>query len=167
MKNAVALLLALTGAALPGAHAVAQNQPPTRPADGPGAPKWTVIDGAGKNAPADANGDFLIGPDYIPAPELTPLPGVPQGKVDQFLMKSADSKIYPKAIAREKFGTPDPANPRTLIVETHEKPWERAITVYIPEQLKADVPAALSGTDGSAGARVGVARLVLARHGRF
>jgi iron(III)-enterobactin esterase len=114
----------------------ARPTPPTRPADGPGAPTWTVISGAGQNAPANADGDFLIGPDYVPAPELNVVAGVPQGTVRQFLMKSEDSKIYPKAIAREVFGTVDPNNPRTLIVETHEKPWERAITVYIPEQLE-------------------------------
>jgi enterochelin esterase family protein len=112
--------------------ASARPAPPTRAADGPLAPKWTVMNGAGSNAPVDAEGDFLIGPGYVPAPELTPVPGVPQGQVRQFLMKSADSSIYPRAIAREVFGTVDPDNHKTLIVQTHEKPWERAITVYIP-----------------------------------
>jgi enterochelin esterase family protein len=116
--------------------AAARPAPPTRPAHAPGAPKWTVISGAGGNAPVDAGGDFLIGPGYLPAPELTPVPGVPQGKVVQFTMESQDSKVYPFAIAREKFGTVDPDNPKTLIVETHEKPWSRAITVYMPAQLK-------------------------------
>jgi enterochelin esterase-like enzyme len=50
-------------------------------------------------------------------------------------MESKDSKIYPMAISREKFGTVDPNNPKTLIVETQQKPWSRAITVYIPSQL--------------------------------
>ena len=48
-------------------HALAQNAPPTRPADAPGAPTWTVVPGAGKNAPVDADGNFLIGPDYVAA----------------------------------------------------------------------------------------------------
>lgn len=160
MNNAVVILLALT-IALQSAQAAAQNAPPTRPADAPGAPTWTVIQGAGNNAPVDAAGDFLIGPDYVPAPELTPVAGVPQGQVHQFLMKSADSAIYPKAIAREKFGTPHPDNPRTLIVETHEKPWERAITVYIPAQLKADAPAALLVTHD--GPKMGEPDLTLPR----
>jgi enterochelin esterase-like enzyme len=106
--------------------------PPTRPIDGPLAPRWTVIAGAGRNPPADKDGDFVIGPEYVAAPELQVVAGVPMGLVKQFLMKSEDSSIYPVAIARERFGTPDPANYKTLIVETHEKPWERAITVYIP-----------------------------------
>ena len=118
----------------PAAAPPARPTPPTRPADGPGAPKWTVISGAGKNAPVDAEGDFLIGPEYLPAPELTPVAGVPEGTVQQFTMESKDSKFYP-GIAREVFGTVDPNNPKTLIVQTHEKPWSRAITVYIPAQF--------------------------------
>jgi iron(III)-enterobactin esterase len=56
-------------------------------------------------------------------------------------MKSKDSKLYP-GIARDVFG-PDPKNPRTLIVETHAEPWERAITVYVPGQYKRGTKAAL------------------------
>ena len=83
----------------------------------------------------DAKGDFLIGPDYLPAAELTGIEGVPRGKVQQFTMDSADSRFYP-GIARKVFGTVDPNNPKTLIVETHPQPWQRAITVYIPAQYK-------------------------------
>ncbi len=114
--------------------------PPTRPADGPGAPQWTVISGAGQNAPVDAEGDFLIGPEYVPAPEITPVAGVPEGTVQQFTMESKDSKFY-SGIARDVFGTVDPNNPKTLIVETRPQPWSRAITVYIPAQLKRKKPA--------------------------
>ena len=124
-----------TPAPAPAVTAPPRPAPPTRPADAHGAPKWTVISGAGKNAPVDAEGDFLIGPEYVPAPELTPVAGVPEGSVQQFTMESKDSKFYP-GIAREVFGTVDPANPKTLIVHTFEKPWSRAITVYIPAQLK-------------------------------
>jgi enterochelin esterase family protein len=116
--------------------------PPTRPADGPGAPKWTVISGAGKNPPPDRNGDFLIGPDYLPAPELGVVEGVPQGAVTQFTLESKDSRFYP-GIARDVFGTPDPNNPKALIVETHPQPWTRAITVYVPQQYKPGTKAPL------------------------
>jgi len=112
----------------------ARPVPPTRAPDGPGAPPFTRV-APGGNAPVDANGDFLIGPDYPPAPELTVVAGVPQGTVRQFVMESKDSKFYP-GIAREVFGTVDPNNPKTLIVETHEKPWQRAITVYVPAQYQ-------------------------------
>src|SRR5687768_7844693 len=89
-------------------------RPPTRPADGPGAPKWTVVGakpgetalkGApGMNAPVDAEGDFLIGPDYLPAKELDVVDGVPRGSITQFAIESVNSRFYP-GIARERFGT--------------------------------------------------------------
>jgi enterochelin esterase family protein len=109
--------------------------PPTRPADAPGAPKWTVMSGPGANAPTDELGDFLIGPDYLPAKELEPVDGVPRGRVIQFALESKNSRFYP-GIAREVFGTVDPNNPKTLVVQTHAKPWSRAITVYVPAQYK-------------------------------
>jgi enterochelin esterase-like enzyme len=103
-----------------------------------GAPPFTRLESG--NAPVTENGNFVIGPDYLPAPELAVRHGVPQGKVGQFTMISADSRFYP-GIARERFGSVDPANPRTLIVETHPQPWERAITVYVPAQYQPGRPA--------------------------
>lgn len=92
----------------------APSAPPTRPFDAPGAPHFTVIEGRGANAPADVNGNFVIGPDYVAAPELAVNPAVPQGTVQQFVMEPKDSRFYP-GIARDVFGTVDPANPKTLI----------------------------------------------------
>ena len=112
----------------------ARPTPPTRSPTDDGAPPFTRIESG--NPPVTESGDFVIGPDYLPAPELTVKDGVPQGKVEQFTMSSADSRFYP-GIARDKFGSVDPANPRTLIVETHPQPWQRAITVYIPAQYQA------------------------------
>src|SRR3954464_15518909 len=94
--------------------------PPTRSPDAPGAPKFTRLDGKpGVNPPVDAVGNFVIGPDYLPAPELKVIDGVPYGKVQQFTLNSKDSKFYNPGIARDEFGTVDPKNPETLIVETH------------------------------------------------
>lgn len=106
--------------------------PPTRAPDGEGAPPFTRV-APGGNAPTDAGGDFVIGPDYLPAPELTVKDGVPRGTVQQFTMQSADSRFYP-GIGRDQFGTVDPDNPKTVIVATQPRPWERAITVYVPAQ---------------------------------
>jgi enterochelin esterase-like enzyme len=78
-----------------------------------------------------ASSEVVIGPDYAPAPELQVKEGVPQGTVQQFQMESKDSRFY-LGVARDQFGTVDPSNPKTLIVETHAQPWQRAITVYIP-----------------------------------
>ncbi len=94
----------------------------------------------GANPPANVDGNFLIGPIYVPAPELTVSPTVPQGKVQQFTMDSVDSKFYP-GITRKAFGTVDPSNPKTLIVETHPAPYKRTITVYVPSQYVAGAPA--------------------------
>jgi len=46
-------------------------------------------------ADTTGNGDFVLGPDYTNAPELTVREGVPQGTIHHFVMDSADSKIYP------------------------------------------------------------------------
>ena len=113
----------------------ARPTPPTRAADGPGAPAFTKIDGKGANAPVDKNGDFVIGPDYSPAPELELKDGVPHGVIQQFTMDSKDSKFY-SGITRDVFGTVDPDNPKALIVETRPNSYQRTITVYIPAQNK-------------------------------
>jgi len=119
---------------------VARPTPPTRAADGPGAPPFTKIAGKGANAPINKSGDFVIGPDYAPAPELEVKDGVPRGIVQQFTMESKDSKFYP-GIARDVFGTVDPDNRKALIVETHQKDYQRTITVYIPAHYKRGKPA--------------------------
>lgn len=124
---------AIPAAAAPAA-APARPVPPTRAPDAAGAPPFSRV-APGGNAPVNQNGDFLIGPDYPPAPELTVDEKLPKGTVRQFVMESKDSGFYP-GIAREVFGTVDPDNPNTLIVQTHAKPWQRAITVYVPAQYK-------------------------------
>lgn len=69
--------------------------------------------------------DLTIGPDYTDAPEIKVQDGVPRGKVVDFKMKSEDSKIY-KGIAKGKKG---------------KVPYERKVSVYIPEQLDKKKPA--------------------------
>jgi iron(III)-enterobactin esterase len=113
----------------------ARPTPPTRPFNAPDAPQFTVIKGVGANAPLEAEGNYVIGPDYVLPTEATVADGVPQGSVQQFTMESKDSRFYP-GIARDVFGTVDPRNPRTLIVETHPQPYQRTITLYIPKQYK-------------------------------
>lgn len=87
----------------------------------------------GANPPPNVDGNFLIGPAYAAALELTVTAGVPQGKVEQFSLNSADSKFYP-GIGRKAFGTVDPNNPKTLVVETHPAPYQRTVSVYIPSE---------------------------------
>ena len=122
----------------------APAQPPTRPFDGPGAPEFvSLVDKPGQKPPLDVDGNFLIGPNYTPAPENKAVEGVPKGKVMQFTIDSKETKLLNPGIAREVFGKVDPKNPKTLIVETHEIDYVRQITVYIPSQYKPGTVAPL------------------------
>ena len=128
----------------------ARPVPPTRDPSTPGYVKATELpDGA--VPPADADGNFVIGPTHTKAPEMTVQEGVPQGDIHTLTMKSSDSKIYP-GIAREPgtFGTVDPANPAKLDVTTsHPAPYTRKVAVYVPKQYVAGTAAPfIVGADG-------------------
>ena len=128
----------------------ARPTPPTRDPNTPGyVTAKELPDGA--VPPADADGNFIIGPTHPPAPEMTVQEGVPQGTVHNFTMSSADSKIYP-GIARDQgtFGTPDPANPAKLIVPTSRPaPYTRRVAVYVPKQYVPGTAAPfIVGADG-------------------
>ena len=104
----------------------------------------------GDNAPAKADGNFILGPTHNPAPEMTVKEGVPQGAVYTFTMESADSKIYP-GIAREPgtFARPDPADPTRLMVSSHPAPYTRRVAVYVPRQYVPGTAAPfIVGADG-------------------
>jgi enterochelin esterase family protein len=111
--------------------------PPVRKYDDKGAPPFKVLE-EGENPPLDAHDNFVIGPKYVPAPERKEVEGVPEGKVEQFVIDSKETKLFNPGIARKEFGKVDPKNPKTLIVETHTIDYKRKITVYIPAQSKPD-----------------------------
>ena len=67
---------------------------------------------------SDTDGDFVIGPDYTNAPEMSVNPSVPHGTIYRFKMESADSKFYPGL----------------------NGPYHRNVYVYVPRQY-------VSGTD--------------------
>jgi enterochelin esterase-like enzyme len=131
--------------------ASAQRQPP--PARDPHTPGYVEAKELpdNTNAPADADGNFILGPTHDPAPESTIHPGVPHGTILTFFMESTDSKIYP-GIAREPntFGTTDPDNPAKLIVTTsHPAPYTRQVAVYVPKQYVPGTAAPfIVGADG-------------------
>ena len=124
--------------------------PPTRDPHTPGYVKAKELP-AGEVPPANADGNFILGPTHNPAPEMTPKDGVPQGQIVNFTMESADSRIYP-GIAREQgtFGTPDPSDPAKLIVTTsHPAPYTRRVAVYVPKQYVPGTEAPfIVGADG-------------------
>ena len=128
----------------------ARPVPPTRDPNTPGyVAAKELADGA--NAPADVDGNLIIGPTHNPAAEMTVVPGVPQGRVIEFTMNSADSKIYP-GIARDAgtFGTPDPGDPAKLVVTTsHPAQYTRHVAVYVPAQyVPGTVAPFIVGADG-------------------
>lgn len=134
--SVVALLLLVASTSTMGQQRK-RKAPPTRRFDAPGAPAFERLDSEpGLNPPLDVSGNFLIGPEYKAAPERNPIEGVPQGRVQQFTIDSKETKLFNPGIARKVFGTVDPNNPRTLIVDTHEIDYKRQITVYIPAQYR-------------------------------
>ena len=103
------------------------------------------------NPPATEDGNFIIGPTHSSAPEMSVREGMPQGKIIEFTMSSADSRFFP-GIARDAntFGTVDPAQPARLIVTTsHPLPYSRRVTVYVPQQYVSGTRAPfIVGADG-------------------
>ncbi len=128
----------------------ARPVPPTRDPHSPGYVTAKELPD-GTNAPANADGNFIIGATHNPAPEMSVHTDVPQGTVYEFTMKSADSKIYP-GIARDAntFGVPDPTDPVKLIVTTsHPAPYTRRVAVYVPKQYVPGTAAPfIVGADG-------------------
>jgi len=100
--------------------------PPVRKFDDPGAPPFKMLK-EGENPPLDAFDNFVTGPKYAPAPERKKADGVPEWKVEQFVIDSKETKLFKPGIARKEFGKLDPSNPKTLIVETHPIDYKRAI----------------------------------------
>jgi enterochelin esterase-like enzyme len=73
----------------------------------------------------DGETEFIIGPGYTNAPELTVKEGVPRGALHLFTMNSEDSHIYP-GIAKNKPGV---------------VPYHRQVCVYVPPQYVPGTPA--------------------------
>jgi enterochelin esterase family protein len=128
----------------------ARPTPPTRDPNTPGYVKAKELpDGA--NAPATADGNFVVGATHSAAPEMTPQEGVPQGTIFTFTMESTDSKIYP-GIAREPntSGKADPDDPTKMLVTTsHPAAYTRKVSVYVPKQYVPGTSAPfIVGADG-------------------
>jgi iron(III)-enterobactin esterase len=164
LLNTVCLLAMLAGCAAslaqtqaappPPAARPARPEPPVRDPHTPGyVDARELPDGA--NAPANQDGNFIIGPTHAPAPEMAALAnkleGALEGEVTEFTMSSADSKIYP-GIARDPgtFGTPDPTSANKLVVTTsHPAPYTRKVAVYVPKQYVPGTAAPfIVGADG-------------------
>jgi len=140
---------AQTSNSTPAVTRSARPTPPTRNPHAPGFVTATELpDGA--VPPADAEGNFIIGPTHNRAPEITT--NAAEGTVFSFTMSSADSKFFP-GIARETntFVTSDPADPAKPIVTTsHPAPYTRHVSVYVPKQYVPGTAAPfIVGADGT------------------
>jgi len=130
---------------------VAPQARPPAPTRDPGTPGYVTAkelsDGA--NAPATADGNFILGPTHTPATEMTAQEGVPQGTVYNFTMESADSKFYPgiaRGPAADPAGNPPPAG---MGVTSHPAPYTRHVAVYVPKQYVPGMAAPfIVGADG-------------------
>jgi len=151
---AIACLTALTQTAFPQSsispRQIERPAPPTRDPNSPGyVHAKEVPDGA--VPPANADGDFIIGPTHNATSELPAADTALQGTVVEFTMNSAESKIFP-GIARDAnaFGTVDPTDPAKLIVTTsHPAPYTRKVAVYVPGQYVAGTAVPfIVGADG-------------------
>jgi enterochelin esterase family protein len=91
--------------------------------------------------PAVSAENSIIGPDYANPPESVANPAVPQGDIREFILYSADSKIYPGIVRvaqmkRDAYGNYD-IPPGGL---SAPGPYERHVYVYIPKQVQANTP---------------------------
>ena len=143
-------LLARASLALAQAPPTVRPTPPTRDPHTPAYVSAIELPD-GSNPPANADGNFIIGPTHQPAAEMSAHEGVLQGTVYEFAMNSAESVIYP-GIARDAqtFGTPDPSDPAKLVVTTsHPAPYSREVAVYVPKQyVPGSAAPFIVGADG-------------------
>jgi len=143
-------LLAGASLALTQVPPTVRPTPPTRDPHTPGYVSAIELPD-GSNPPANADGNFVIGPTHRPAAEMSMHDGAPQGTVYEFTINSVDSKIYP-GIARDAqtFGTPDPSDPAKLVVATsHPAPYSRQVAVYVPKQyVPGSAAPFIVGADG-------------------
>jgi iron(III)-enterobactin esterase len=136
-------------AATPAPQGPPRPQNPTRDPHTPGYVTAKELTD-GENAPANVDGNFILGPTHNPAAEMTESETVPHGMVYNFTMESTDSKIYP-GIARETLppGSPRPTGAGPREVKSHPAPYTRKLAVYVPKQYVAGTTAPfLIGADG-------------------
>ena len=135
------LVLAQTSAAPPQTQAPAApagapatgrgNRPPLTEAD---AAEIAKLESFPAWKPGAGDGNYFIGPEYAPAPELTARDGVPKGRIETFTMNAADSRFYADTGLRGATPT-------------------RTVTVYIPSQYVAGTAAPLIVSCDAYGAR--------------
>ena len=120
--RALMLFLCMTGAALAQAPSAPVQKFPTPP------------------PPVTAE-NSVIGPDYANAPESVANPAVPQGEIREFILYSADSKIYPGIVRIADMKRDVDGN---YVVPpggiSAPGPYQRHVWVYIPKGVAPNAP---------------------------
>ena len=131
-----ASLASAQSAGTPAAPRTERRPPaPLRDPHTPGYVKATELPD-GQVPPVEAEGNFIIGPTHVPAPEMSSVgDGMPKGTIYKFTLHSTESSFYP-GIARDQPapGTPVPAVFVGRTVTSHPAPWTRTVSVYVPRQ---------------------------------
>ena len=134
----------------PVAGRAARPPAPTRDPLAPGFVKATELPD-GQVPPMEADGNFIIGPTHVPAPEMSPVADVqPKGTIYKFTLRSTESKFYP-GIARDQpaAGAAAPAGANESTISSHPEPWTRTVSVYVPPQyVPGTVAPVMITTDG-------------------
>jgi len=138
-----------------------RTAPPTRDPSNPNYPRATEL-ADGTLPPPDAEGNFIIGPTHVPAPETVPQDGVPHGTTTSFTLSSQDSVIYsPGRLRDDPAGCNNgsimvamtaPGDKSNLVVTTsHPGAWTRSIGVYVPAHYErgTEAPFIVIGDGGS------------------
>ena len=124
---------AAASAPAPAAGRAARPPAPVRDPLAPGFVKATELPD-GQVPPMEADGNFIIGPTHVPAPEMSPVAeGQPKGTVHKFTLSSTDSKFYPGIERDEPPAGAAPAGPNGA-ASSHPKPYTRTVSVYVPAQ---------------------------------
>jgi enterochelin esterase-like enzyme len=89
----------------------------------------------GQVPPVEADGNFIIGPTHVPAPEMSPVgPGEPKGTIYKFTLHSTESRFYPGIARDQPAGNAAPPGGFGGPVTSHPQPWTRTVSVYVPKQ---------------------------------
>ncbi len=135
LRTRVPIAAALAGLAVAAAPATRPLPPVRDPAAAGFVPATALPDGA--VPPADADGNFVLGPTHPPAAARPA--DAPRGTVVDLTLSSADSPTYPGV-------APDPAR-RPLA--TRPAPYTRRVSVYVPAGYRPGTAAPLLvGADG-------------------
>jgi hypothetical protein len=138
-----------------------KTQPPTRDPNSPNYPRATELPD-GTLPPTGAEGNFIIGPTHVPAPETIAKEGVPKGTTTSFTISSNESTINNPGLIRDDvagcsnssimIATTAPGDKSNMIVTTsHPGTWTRTIGVYVPPNYVrgTEAPFIVIGDGGS------------------